>query len=350
MDNVAGARSMAISDKGILFVGTRLQGNVYAIIDEDKDNKGDFVLLIASGLKQPNGIAYQNRSLFVMDMNELWRFDSIDDQILSNLPSNLLKSTSFPIEMKIKPKGTLLTNTFPSDYWHSWKYIKFGPDGLLYVPVGAPCNVCIREDPRYSTIMRQVHLGTWDFEIFASGVRNSIGFDWSPSGEFWFTENGRDFAGHDYPPDELNVLRNNKTHFGFPYCYGQNERDIEIESVSDCSKYVPSIMDFPPHVAPLGMKFYHGEMFPSQYTGNILIAEHGSWNRISPTGYKVSRVEIKNGKFASYTDFMVGFLQDKNGETAFCGRPVDILILKDGSILVSDDHANQIYRITYKKP
>ena len=243
------------------------------------------------------------------------------------------------------PAPVVVNDKFPSDHAHGWKYIKFGPDGKLYVPVGMPCNVCNKEgeDERYGTIMRMEPDGS-QLEIFAKGVRNTVGFAWHPeTGELWFTDNGRDWLGDDIPPDELNRAPRKGMHFGFPFCHGGDIPDPEFGRLRNCSEFTPPEIKLGPHVAALGMTFYTGTMFPEEYRNQIFIAEHGSWNRKIPIGYRVSLVRLENGKAVSYEPFADGWLQG----LAAWGRPVDVLVMPDGALLVSDDKNNAIYRISY---
>jgi glucose/arabinose dehydrogenase len=326
-ENVEGARSMALSPRGTLFVGSRDAGKVYAVLDRNNDNKADDVVVIAEGLNSPNGVAFRNGSLYVAEISRVIRYDNIE-AMLEN-----------------PPKPVVVNNNFPSDSTHGWKYIKFGPDGKLYVPVGMPCNVCNKEgeDERYGTIMRMEPNGN-QLEIFAKGVRNTVGFDWHPeTGELWFTDNGRDWLGDNIPPDELNRAPRKGMHFGFPFCHGGSISDPEFGKLRNCSEFTPPEIKLGPHVAALGMTFYTGAMFPGEYKNQIFIAEHGSWNRKIPIGYRVSLVRLVNGKAVSYEPFAEGWLQ---GLSAW-GRPVDVLVMPDGSMLVSDDKNNAIYRISH---
>jgi glucose/arabinose dehydrogenase/protein-S-isoprenylcysteine O-methyltransferase Ste14 len=324
---VRGARSMALGPGGVLFVGTRDEGKVYAILDRDGDQKADEIITIAMGLNTPNGVAYRDGSLYVAEISRILRFDNIADRLYN------------------PPKPVLVNKTLPKDRSHGWKYIAFGPDGLLYVPVGAPCNVCEKKDGRYASIMRMKPDGK-GLEIFASGVRNTVGFDWHPeTKELWFTDNGRDWMGDDRPPDELNHAPQKGMHFGFPYCHG-DIHDSSYGKHRDCSQFTPPAIKLGPHVAALGMKFYTGEMFPAEYRNRIFIAEHGSWNRTRPIGYRITMVRLDNSRAVSYETFAEGWLE---GMTAW-GRPVDVLLMPDGALLVSDDRAGVIYRIHYRKP
>ncbi len=309
------------------FVGTRDEGKVYAILDRNRDNIADEVHIIASGLNSPNGVALRGGALYVAEISRILRFDDIEARL------------------KNPPQPVVVNSTLPKEKDHGWKFIRFGPDGMLYVPVGAPCNVCIRDDPRFASIMRMSPDGS-GLEIFASGVRNTVGFDWHPeTKELWFTDNGRDRMGDDIPPDELNRAPRKGLNFGFPYCHGGNIPDPEHGN-RKCSEFVAPELKLGAHVAALGMRFYTGKMFPPEYKNQILIAEHGSWNRSTPIGYRITMAKIKNNRAIEYEVFAQGWLQ---GYKAW-GRPVDIELMLDGSILVSDDHAGAIYRISYSKP
>jgi glucose/arabinose dehydrogenase len=324
---VAGARSMALSPSGTLFVGTRGEGAVYAIIDRDQDQHADELIVIARGLNMPNGVAFRNGSLYVAEVNRVLRYDSIETHLHS------------------PPAPVVVNDRFPSDASHGWKFIRFGPDDKLYVPVGAPCNVCERADERYATIMRMNPDGS-ELEVFARGVRNSVGFDWQPSTrELWFTDNGRDMLGDDLPSDELNHAPRPGLHFGFPYCHAGDTPDPEFGAGHPCSEFTPPAAKLGAHVASLGMRFYTGSMFPAQYRGQVLIAEHGSWNRSTPIGYRIALVTLgRRQEVVRNEVFAEGWLI---GRRAW-GRPVDVLVMPDGAILVSDDSADVIYRISYR--
>lgn len=324
-ENVPGARSLTRGPDGIVFVGTRGEGKVYALVDSSGDQKADRVVTLAEGLFLPNGVAYRNGSLYVAEVNRILRYDDITGR-LDNPPAPVVVSEAFP-----------------GDTLHGWKFIAFGPDGKLYVPVGAPCNACVPPSPEYAAIHRMNPDGS-DLELYASGIRNTVGFDWDPlTGDLWFTDNGRDWLGENLPPDELNLAPGQGMNFGFPYCYGENVPDPNLNSGGSCAGYTPAAQPLPAHVASLGMRFYTGTMFPDEYRNQIFIAEHGSWNRIVPTGYRVSLVRRENNTPVSYEIFAEGWLQ--NGIP--WGRPVDVLVMPDGALLVSDDLLGAVYRISY---
>lgn len=324
---VPGARSMALSPSGILFVGTRGEGKVYAIVDSNKDLKADKIYTIAENLSMPNGVAFKNGSLFVAEVNRILRYDDIENR----LPD--------------PPNPTILFDKFPDITHHGWKFIRFGPDGKLYVPVGAPCNICLSNDKIFATITRMDIDGN-NFEIFANGIRNSVGFDWNPkTNELWFTDNGRDMLGDNIPPDELNSAPVKGLHFGYPFFHSNGISDPEFGQGKNSKDYVNPMQELGPHVASLGMRFYTGNMFPAEYKNQIFIAEHGSWNRSEKIGYRITIVKLVDDKPVSYQPFITGWLK---GESV-SGRPVDIEILPDGSMLISDDYAGVIYRVTYSE-
>lgn len=324
--NVPGARSMTLGDKGTLFVGTRNEGKVYAVVDRNGDMTADEVITLVKGQRMPNGVAFRNGSLYVAEVSRVLRYDNIEKQL--NNP----------------PRPTIVNSSFPDKTHHGWKFIRFGPDGRLYVPVGAPCNVCEEEDSRFATIMRMEPNGT-KLEIFASGVRNTVGFDWHPlTGELWFTDNGRDWLGDDLPPDELNRAPKGGLHFGFPYWHGINIPDPGYSGKRRKESVIPPEIELGPHVAALGMRFYAGKMFPEAYRNQIFIAEHGSWNRSERNGYRITLVRLKGNRAVSYETFASGWLRDGTVR----GRPVDLQVMPDGSMLVSDDKSGMIYRISYR--
>jgi glucose/arabinose dehydrogenase len=338
---VTRARQLARGAKGTVFVGTRGKeagGVVHALVDRNGDQKADQVLTVAKGLNDPNGVAFRDGALYVAEIHRVIRFDDIE----ANLES--------------PPPPVVVNDTLPKDTHHGQKFIAFGPDGLLYVPVGAPCNVCERDDPRYASIMRMKPDGS-NPEVFASGVRNTVGFDWHPrTGELWFTDNGRDMLGDDVPTDELNTAPRQGLHFGFPYCHQGDVPDPELGAKKPCSAFEKPARKLDAHVAAIGMRFYTGTMFPEAYRNQIIIAEHGSWNRSIPQGYRLSLVKLEGNRAVSYTRFAEGWLRGMKPAPAggaqvgdVWGRPADVLVMPDGALLVSDDRAGVVYRITYRK-
>ena len=323
-DEVTGARSLARGPEGVIFVGTMRAGKVYAVVDRDGDQAVDAVHTIAEGLDVPNGVAYRDGALYVAEIGRVLRWDGIAEQL------------------ERPPQPTVVVGDLPTDKHHGWKFIAFGPDGLLYVPVGAPCNICAVADP-YAAILRMRPDGSGR-EVFARGVRNTVGFDWHPeTGELWFTDNGRDMLGDDVPPDELNHAPKAGLHFGYPHCHGDDVVDPEQGGTVKCTAQTKPALKLAPHAAAIGMRFYTGQQFPAEYRGQILIAEHGSWNRSVPVGYRVMRVVLDGGRAVSYQPFAEGWLQGRRP----WGRPADVEILDDGSILVSDDLQGAIYRVRY---
>ena len=325
-DKVEGARELAVTDSGLVFVGSLKAGKVYALVDADKDGVAEKVVTVAEGLNVPNGVALLNGALYVGENSRIIKFDNIETTYAS------------------KPAYTVIKNDLPPESWHGAKYIKAGPDGKLYIPIGAPCNVCDKEDAPHSKIWRMNPDGS-NWELFARGVRNTVGFTWHPhTKEMWFTDNGRDELGDNMPSCELNIAPKPGLHFGFPYCHGGVLPDPKFGQGKSCDAYVPPVAALGPHVAPLGLAFYTGSQFPEQYRNQLLIAEHGSWNRSSKIGYQVRLLTLYGNKVVSDTAFIDGFLQNEE----VSGRPVDIAVMPDGSILVSDDHAHKVYRVTYR--
>ena len=325
--NVTGARSMTMSPQGTLYVGSREPGLVHAIPDANHDKKGDSVIRLLSGLFQPNGVEFHDGALYVAEINRILRYDNIEKQLQK------------------PPKPAVVNNTLPSKQHHGQKYIRFGPDGWLYVPIGAPCNCCLSSDPRFASMCRMKADGS-GFEVFANGIRNTVGFDWHPvTKDLWFTDNGRDMLGDNVPVEELNCAPKKGMHFGFPFCHGGDLADPEFGKQRPCSDFTPPEIKIPAHVAPLGMKFYTGKMFPQEYQNCAFVAEHGSWNRSIPDGYRVALVRFHNNKAVKHETFIGGWLQP-NG---VWGRPVDLHVMPDGSLLISDDYAEVIYRVSYEK-
>jgi len=323
--NVENARSMALSESGVLFVGSRSAGNVYAVIDADGDFVAEKVIIVDSGLNGPIGVALRNGSLYVSAVDRILRYDDIEE----NLDS--------------PPDPVVVYAGFPTENHHGQKFIAFGPDDKLYVPVGAPCNICDAESP-FAAIWRMDPDGS-NLEIVASGVRNTVGLNWHPvTGELWFTDNGRDRLGDDVPADELNRVTSTGQHFGYPFIHQGDLPDPEFGVGHEAADYVAPIQNLGPHVASLGFEFYLGTQFPAEYHGQVFIAEHGSWDRSKKIGYRISLVRLDTeGNAVSYETFADGWMLNEES----WGRPVDIEHLPDGSLLVSDDKNNAIYRIHY---
>lgn len=326
-DGVTNARAMCWGDKGTLFVGSRGEGIVHALRDTDGDGKADAHHIIARKLNMPVGVAFRNGALYVSAVDRILRYDGIEDRLDD------------------PPAPVVVTDNYPSDKHHGWKFIAFGPDDKLYVPVGAPCNICLSEDPIYATITR-IDADGRNRQIVAHGVRNTVGFDWHPeTGELWFTDNGRDWMGDDKPDCELNRLATEGAHFGYPFCHAPDLPDPEHGDARPCEDFVKEAALLGPHTAPLGMRFYTGSMFPDRYRNAIFIAQHGSWNRSTPIGYRIMVAWPQPDGTARTEVFAQGWL---TGTRAW-GRPVDVLVAPDGSLLVSDDAADMIYRIAYNE-
>jgi len=327
------ARQMALGSfkdgKGVLYVGSMGEGKVFAVVMDQ--GRATAVHTIASGLQMPVGVAWRDGQLFVSAVSKILRFDGVDHRLRN------------------PPAPITVTSGFPTETHHGWKFIAFGPDGLLYVPVGAPCNVC-EPGARYANIQRMKPDGS-GLETVATGVRNSVGFDWNPRDRsLWFTDNGRDMLGDDVPNDELNHVEKPGQHFGYPYCHQGDLPDPEFGNKRPCTEFTPPVVKLGAHVAALGMRFYTGQQFPPAYRNNIFIAEHGSWNRSSKVGYRVVRVMLDaQGKVLGQETFVDGWLnKDGAGKETISGRPVDVLAMPDGTLLISDDQAGAIYRVRYQ--
>lgn len=337
-ENVIGARSMTIGPRGTIFVGSMMGGRVHAVVDTNGDHKADRVVVIANGLDQPNGVAMRNGSLYVATRSRLLRYDDIERR-LDTPPAPVVVRDSLP-----NPNSG-----------HTWKFIAFGPDDMLYMSVGAPCNVCL-SPPLVSTIVRMRPDGS-GIETFADGVRNSVGFDWHPTTrEMWFTDNGRDNMGDDVPSDELNIAYRAGMHFGFPFCHQGDVVDPEFGAQRACSTTEPPALKVGAHVAAIGFTFYTGTMFPASYRNAAIIAQHGSWNRSVPSGYRVMVARTEGRRVLGYEPLIEGFLPasgatqgGRGAARVAIGRPVDVLQLPDGSILVSDDTGNRLLRVSYRR-
>lgn len=324
-NDVENARQIAVSKKGIVYVGSRKAGNVYALIDHNSDGVADKKMVVASDLNMPSGIAVKDGDLYVAEVERVIRFKDIDKH---------LKAPTFEV----------VYDALPSERHHGWKFIRFAPTGELIIPVGVPCNICA-EDERFGRIFA-LDINTKQLTTLAKGVRNSVGFDYHPSTQaLWFSDNGRDMMGDDIPPDEINRLSQEGEHFGFPYVHAGAILDPEFGKGKKVTDYSSPALALGAHVAPLGIHFYRGKQFPSSYNQQLFVAEHGSWNRSKKAGYKVAVATIEQGRVVKYTPFITGFMQ--NEETF--GRPVAFAELADGSLLISDDYANVIYRVSAKK-
>ncbi len=318
---VDNARQMTLG-RQTLFVGSRSAGKVVAI--PLVNNRPGKPRVIAAGLDMPAGVAFRDGDLYISAVSRILRLRGIESRL------------GHP------PAPEIVTDRYPGETHHGWKFIAFGPDGKLYVPVGAPCNICAPDPDRYAVITR-LDVKSGRIETVARGVRNSVGLDWHPvSGELWFTDNGRDWLGDDAPPDELNRLSRPGQHFGYPYCHGGSLVDPEFNR-RPCSEFTPPALNLGAHVAALGMRFYTGSMFPAEYRNAIFVAEHGSWNRSRKTGYRVMVAKLEGNRVIDYRPFASGWLRSQRT----LGRPADVLVMRDGSLLVADDHAGLIYRVSY---
>jgi glucose/arabinose dehydrogenase len=335
-ENVGNARMMALGPQGTVFVGSQYAGNVYAVVDRDGDHKADRVVTIATGLRQPNGVAMRNGALYVATTSQILRFDDIEKYL------------------DAPPKPVTVYDNLPNpNQGHTWKFIAFGPDDMLYTSIGSTCNICAPA-AMTAAILRMKPDGT-GLETYAEGIRNSVGFAWHPvTHELWFTENGRDMLGDDVPNDELNVAYKAGLHFGFPFCHQGDVADPEFGAQRACSTTEPPVQKLGAHEAAIGFTFYTGNMFPARYENAAIIAEHGSWNRSTPSGYRVMAAFTDGRKVTGYEAFLDGFLPGSasalGGRGAMgvtSGRPADALQLPDGSILISDDTGNRLIRVSY---
>jgi glucose/arabinose dehydrogenase len=327
---VPNARSMAVSESGIVFVGNRQEKNVYALVDEDGDGKADSKYVLANDLRMPNGVAVKDGDLYVAEVSRILRFKDIENNLT-------------------KPSYEVVYDGYPDEAHHGWKFIAFGPDGMLYIPVGAPCNICVSEDPIFASITRlDVSKPGAKPEIYAHGVRNSVGMTWHPETKnLWFTDNGRDMLGDDTPDCELNKATSLGPHFGYPYWHAGSIKDPEVGSEGkEASFYTAPEAKLGAHTAPLGLRFYTGDQFPATYKNQLFIAKHGSWNRSTKSGYEVILARLDTTGKVSGQEVMVSGWLDQATQEAW-GRPVDVQQLADGSLLISDDVANCIYRLSY---
>jgi glucose/arabinose dehydrogenase len=326
-DDVKGARSMALAENGVVFVGTGQEGLVYALQDSNADGKADKRYIIATDLMMPNGVAYRDGSLYVAEVNRITKYE------------NILQHLSKP------PAPVVVYDKLPSDPHHGWKYLRFGPDGKLYTAVGAPCNICLPKEAIYTSLVRMEADGS-GFEIIAVGIRNTVGFDWQPGTKvLFFTDNGRDYLGDDAPADELNRWLKVGEHFGFPYYHAGDIADPDLSTDKKWQEFTAPVWKFKAHVAPLGARFYCGQQFPAEYYHQLFIAQHGSWNRSKPDGYRIALVKF-NGELPVAEEVFIDGWLDKDDKVL--GRPVDMVETDDGSLLVSDDQLGVVYRVMYK--
>lgn len=321
------AKSLTLGKQGTVFVSSKSSGSIYAI-SQSNASKEKQIRIIADGLKSPSGITFYNEALYVVALNRILRFDHIENNL-----------------EKINEPQVIYEN-LPKESFHNTRYLAIGPDNLLYVSVGAPCDACEADSMRYAVISRITPNGD-NFEVYAQGVRNSLGFDWHPkTNELWFSDIGRDWMGEDLPPDEINHASTQGLHFGFPYCHASNILDPKFGAKRGCNKSLAPTAEFEPHVSPHGIKFYSGSMFPTQYQGHLIVAEHGSWNRRAPVGFRLQHLQLENNRVVKKEIFAEGWFDNQNQKA--WGRPNDMLVMPDGTLLVSDDLAGAIYQISYK--
>jgi glucose/arabinose dehydrogenase len=317
------ARSLRVDDKGTVFVSSRRQDKVYAIVDNNGKRE---VKIVAKGLNSPNGIALHNGTLYIAEINKISKIDNIESQ---------LDNAQQP---------TVIYSDLPSDAPHGWKFLAVGPDNKLYFNIGAPCNICM--PPPTHAQLRRINLDGSGAEVIAYGIRQVVGMDFHPiSKVLYFTENQRDWLSEDQPNDKLNrLLHPGQDNFGYPYCHGGDILDPQFGWGRSCNEFAKPVAQLGPHSAPLGMRFYTGHMFPGQYRNMIFIARHGSWNKTHKIGGDVVIALLNSdGTVRSVEPFITGFLVDNK----YLGRPVDMEFLKDGSMLLSDDFNGAVYRITY---
>jgi glucose/arabinose dehydrogenase len=324
VSGIANARSLQLGDKGTVFVSNRLLDKVYAVVEKSGKREAK---VIASGLDRPNGLAFHHGTLYIAEGARIIKLEKIEDS-LDN-----------------PPQPVVVYSDFLNHQSHGWKFMGLGPDNKLYVNVGAPCNIC--EPPETNGQIRRISLDGSSADVVARGVRNSVGFDWHPvTKELYFTDNGRDWLSEDLPEDELNRVTQNGQHFGFPYCHQGTFTDREMGWGRSCDEFEKPVALLGPHSAALGMRFYTGSMFPAEYRNAIFIARHGSWNKTKKVGGDVIVAKLNNdGSVKSWEPFLTGFLQDN----AYSGRPVDVQVMQDGALLVSDDYAGAVYRVTYRE-
>jgi glucose/arabinose dehydrogenase len=325
--DVPDARELALGANGTVFVGSQDDGKVRALIDADHDGRAERVVVVASGLEMPTGVAFHDGDLYIGAVSRILRLRAIESQL------------------DAPPKPEVVTDKLPKETSHGWKFIGFGPDGRLYVPIGAPCNVC-EPDKDHAKLISMKPDGS-DWQDVAYGIRNSVGFDWQPAtNELWFTDNGRDLMGDDMPSDELNHVTRRGEHFGFPYCHQGDTLDPQFGKGKSCADYVPPVLKLGAHVASIGMRFYGGTMFPPEYRGAAIIAQHGSWNRTEKSGYRVMAVRLDGARVLGYSPLIDGFERDEK----VTGRPADVLVMPDGALLVADQFAGAVYRLSYAAP
>ena len=333
-DKLDSPRQLAETDEGYVIAGSKKGNKIYALLDQDLDGYAEKRILVADNLQNPTGVTVYGGDLYFAEIDTVWIIKEIDNWLNSNSES--------------MPTKSVFMNNLPSETWHGFKYIDFGPDGNLYIPVGVPCNICLEpqtNDKRFAAIHKYVD---GELVTVADGVRNSVGFDWHPvTKKMYFSDNGRDWLGDDSPDCELNVIDTEGSFYGYPFKHAKSVIDPEfghlIPSIN--KKFIDPIAELGAHVAPLGVAFYDQDIFPAKYKNSLFVALHGSWNRTKKSGYKLVFIQLdEEGNYVSQEDFITGWL---SSESAW-GRPVSPYIMSDGSMLLSDDKYNVIYRVSYK--
>ena len=329
-ENLDSPRQMIEGKNGTIFVGER-NGKILALRDSDNNGQADLKIIVADGLTYSTGVSLFNGDLYFSEISQIWKIENIENWI-----------ANYSLNSKL-PEKILVVDNLPDDKWHGWKWLKHDKDGSLYFNIGAPCNICLSENPQFASILKYKD---GDLSYVAKGVRNSVGFDFHPeTTKLFFTDNGRDWLGDDSPSCELNRLDFEGQFFGYPFKHASDVIDPEFGDINPGYDFVDPILELGAHVAPTGISFYDGDMFPEKMRNNLFIALHGSWNRTKKVGYKLIRVQMdKEGNFINTSDFVSGWLRDEK----VSGRPSAPFMKSDGSLLLSDDKANVIYRITYK--
>jgi|TARA_Y100000992_G_scaffold2685_1_gene1752 glucose/arabinose dehydrogenase len=329
-DKLDSPRQMAEGENGTIFVGER-NGKIIALRDSDNNGQADSKITVADGLTYSTGVSLFNGDLYFSEISQIWKIENIENWI-----------ANYSVNSKL-PEKILVVDNLPDDKWHGWKWLQHDQDGSLYFNIGAPCNICLSENPQFASILKYKD---GNLSYVAKGVRNTVGFDFHPiTKKLYFTDNGRDWLGDDSPSCELNRLDFEGQFFGYPFKHASDVIDPEFGNINPGYDFVDPILELGAHVAPTGVSFYDGDMFPEKMRNNLFIALHGSWNRTKKVGYKLIRVQIdKEGNVLNTSDFVSGWLRDEK----VSGRPSAPIMKSDGSLLLSDDKANVIYRITYK--
>tara|TARA_Y100001958_G_C21204521_1_gene530770 strand:- start:15 stop:1121 length:1107 start_codon:yes stop_codon:yes gene_type:complete len=329
-ENLDSPRQMVEGKDGTIFVGER-NGKILALKDTDNNGQVDLKIIVADGLTYSTGVSLFDGDLYFSEISQIWKIENIENWV-----------GNYSLNSKL-PEKILVVDNLPDDKWHGWKWLQHDQDGSLYFNIGAPCNICLSENPQFASILKYKD---GDLSYVAKGVRNTVGFDFHPvTNKLFFTDNGRDWLGDDSPSCELNRLDFEGQFFGYPFKHASDVIDPEFGDINPGYDFVDPILELGAHVAPTGVSFYDGDMFPEKMRNNLFIALHGSWNRTQKVGYKLIRVQMdKEGNVLNTSDFVSGWLRDEK----VSGRPSAPIMISDGSLLLSDDKANVIYRITYK--